>query len=102
VVEFRAFMQKYYPEGSVVDNLNVYAYAVAQTLVHVLRQSGDTLTRENVMRHATSMKDFRVDILIPGITITTGPDDYAPVEAVQLQRFNGKQWERFGDVVSGR
>jgi branched-chain amino acid transport system substrate-binding protein len=58
------------------------------------------LTRENVMRQAASMKGFRVDTLLPGITIDTGPNDYAPIEAVQLQRFNGKSWELFGEVIA--
>jgi branched-chain amino acid transport system substrate-binding protein len=78
----------------------MYGYSVAATLVQVLKQCGDNLTHENVMRQAASMKDFRVDTLLPRILINTSKDDYAPIEAVQLQRFNGKQWELFGEVMS--
>jgi branched-chain amino acid transport system substrate-binding protein len=99
---WREFMKKYLPDGNIADNFNVYGYTVAATLHQVLKQCGDDLTRENVMRQAASMKGFRVDTLLPGITITTGPTDYAPLEAVQLQRFNGKQWELFGDVMSSQ
>jgi branched-chain amino acid transport system substrate-binding protein len=65
----------------------------------VLKKSGDNLTRENVMKQAASLKGFRVETMLPGITITTGSDDFAPIESVQLERFNGKQWELFGDVM---
>ena len=73
---------------------------MAATLHEVLRKCGDNLTRENVMRQAASMKGWRVDTLLPGITITTSQDDFAPIQSVQLQRFNGKQWELFGEVIS--
>jgi branched-chain amino acid transport system substrate-binding protein len=63
---------------------------------------GDNLTRENVMRQAASMKGWRVDTLLPGITITTSQSDFAPIQSVQLQRFNGKQWELFGEVMSSK
>jgi branched-chain amino acid transport system substrate-binding protein len=99
--QWHAFMKKYYPEGSLTDSFNVYGYSVAATLHQVLKQAGNELTHENIMRQAASMKDFRVDTLLPKITITTSKDDYAPIEAVQLQRFNGKQWELFGDVMTG-
>jgi branched-chain amino acid transport system substrate-binding protein len=98
--EWTAFMKKYYPEGSLTDSFNVYGYSVAKTVHQVLRQAGDELTRENIMRQAASMKNFRVDTLLPKILINTSKTDYAPVESVQLQRFNGKQWEIFGDVIS--
>ncbi|HET7669168.1 MAG TPA: ABC transporter substrate-binding protein [Burkholderiales bacterium] len=97
---FREFMKKYLPDANIADNFNIYGYTVAATLHQVLKQSGDNLTRENVMRQAASMKNVRLDTLLPGITISTGAADYAPLEAVQLQRFNGKQWELFGDVMS--
>jgi branched-chain amino acid transport system substrate-binding protein len=102
VKRWRDFMKKYYPEGNLADGFNVYAYAVAATLHHVLKQAGDDLTRENIMRQAASMNGYRIDTLLPGITLTTSSSDYAPIEAVQLQRFNGKQWELFGEVMSGR
>jgi len=102
IEKWRAFMKKYYPDGSLTDNSNVYGYTVAITLHQVLRQCGDNLTRENVMKQAASMKDFPIDTLLPGVTIRTGGGDFAPIESVQLMRFDGKQWERFGKVlVSG-
>jgi branched-chain amino acid transport system substrate-binding protein len=102
VKHWQEFMKKYYPDGGTSDIFNVYGYSVAVTLHQVLKQAGDQLTRENVMRQAASMKDYRVDTLLPRITINTSKDDYAPIEAVQLQRFNGKEWELFGDVMSAR
>src|SRR2546425_13193656 len=98
--QWQAFMKKYYPDGNLIDALNVYGYTVAATLHELLRKCGDNLTRENVMRQAASMKGWRVDTLLPGITITTSQDDFAPIQSVQLQRFNGKQWELFGEVIS--
>jgi branched-chain amino acid transport system substrate-binding protein len=99
MVQWREFMKKYYPDGSLIDNLNVYGYSVGQTIAQVLRQCGDNLTRENVMRQAASMKGYRVDTLLPGVAISTSSDDFAPIEAGQLQRFDGKEWVRFGEVV---
>jgi len=100
IVDWTAFMKKYYPEGSLIDNTNVYGYTVAQTLVQVLKQCGDNLTRENVMKQAASLKDFAPDTMLPGIKINTGPKDFAPIESVQLMRFDGKTWVRFGPVIS--
>lgn len=93
------FMKKYYPDGSLIDASNVYGYGVAQTLVQVLKQCGDNLTRENVMRQAASLKNFETDTGLPGIRLNTGPDDYAPIESVQLSRFDGKTWVRFGEIM---
>jgi branched-chain amino acid transport system substrate-binding protein len=101
VKQWEAFMKKYNPEGNLADAFNMYAYSVALTLHQVLKQAGNELTRENIMRQAANMKDFRVDTLLPRILINTSKDDYAPIEAVQLQRFNGKQWELFGEVLTG-
>src|SRR5881296_4697484 len=98
--QWQAFMKKYYPDGSLINAFSVYGYTVAATLHEVLRMCGDNLTRDNVMRQAASMKGWRVDTLLPGITITTSQDDFAPIQSVQLQRFNGKQWELFGEVIS--
>ena len=98
--EFLDFMKKYYPDGDIKARETIYGYTVAKALEQVLKQCGDNLTRENVMKQAASMKGFKIDTLLPGITVTTGPDDYAPLQAVQLQRFNGKQFELFGKVVS--
>jgi branched-chain amino acid transport system substrate-binding protein len=97
---WQAFMKKYYPDANLSDSFHVYGYAVGQTVHQVLKQAGDDLTRENIMRQAASMKNYRVDVLLPKIVVNTSKSDYAPLEAVQLQRFNGKQWELFGEVIS--
>jgi branched-chain amino acid transport system substrate-binding protein len=99
IEKWRAFMKKYYPDGSLIDGSNVYGYTVASTLHQVLKQAGNDLTRENIMKQAASMKGFKVDTLLPGVTISTGAKDYAPIQSVQLMRFNGKQWERFGQII---
>jgi branched-chain amino acid transport system substrate-binding protein len=100
--QWREFMAKYLPDANRADNFNVYGYTVGATLTQVLKQCGDDLTRENVMRQAANVKNLRLETLLPGILVNTGPDDYAPLEAVQLQRFNGRQWELFGDVMSSQ
>ncbi|MFQ5380363.1 MAG: ABC transporter substrate-binding protein [Dehalococcoidia bacterium] len=95
------FMDEYFPEGNKIDAFNVYAYSVATTLLHVLEQCGDNLTRDNVVTQATSVKDLRVDTLLPGILINTGPDDYYPIQAEQIATFNPstQQWELQGDII---
>jgi branched-chain amino acid transport system substrate-binding protein len=101
--DWLAWMQKYYPEGSIQDNSNGYGYTVAQTLVQVLRQCGNDLSRANIMKQAANLKNLELPLLLPGVRITTGPNDFAPIEEEQLARFNGERWERFGDVmVAGR
>ncbi len=98
--EFYAFMTKDFPEGDKLDGGTVVAYGVAQTLVQVLKQCGDNLTRENVMKQAASLKDFRTEVLLPGIKINTGPTDFAPISSLQLMKFKGEKWELFGDVIN--
>ena len=98
--EWLDFMTQYYPEGDRTDLYNVYAYATAQTLVQVLKQCGDDLTRENLMRQAANLKNLELPVLIPGIRVNTGPLDYSPIEQMQLQRFDGKQWVLFGDIIT--
>ena len=100
VKNWREFMDKYYPEGDKTNSNNAYAYVEAQAMVQVLKQCGDELTRENVMKQATSLKNFTSDLLLPGITINTSPDDYYPIEQMQLMRFNGESWELFGDIIT--
>ena len=99
VKKWEEFMKKYYPEGSLIDSANMYAYTVASTLHQVLKQAGDNLTRENIMKQAADLKGFAVDTLIPGIKMNTSAGDFAPIESVQLMKFNGTQWERFGEVI---
>jgi branched-chain amino acid transport system substrate-binding protein len=97
--EWRAWMQKYYPAGDVRDLFNAYGYGVAQTLVEVLKQCADDLSRENVMRQAANLKDLELPLTLPGIRINTGPNDYYPIEQMQLGRFDGKKWALFGEVM---
>jgi branched-chain amino acid transport system substrate-binding protein len=94
------FMTKDFPEGDKLDNGTVVGYSVAQTLVQVLKQCGDNLTRENVMKQAASLRDIRVSMLLPGISIDTSATDFAPISQLQLMRFKGERWELFGDVIS--
>jgi len=98
--EFVAFMNKYFPDGDKTDGGTVVGYGVAQTLVQVLKNCGDDLTRANVMKQAASLKDFRTEVLLPGIKINTSANDFAPISSLQLQRFKGERWELFGDVIS--
>ena len=96
--DWLAFMQKYHPQGDLKDNFNVYGYTVAQTLVEVLRKAGDTLTRENIMKQAANL-DMTLPMLLPGVNIKTGPDDFFPIEREQLARWDGKTWVLFGKVL---
>jgi ABC-type branched-subunit amino acid transport system substrate-binding protein len=98
--KFLAFLAKEYPDGNKLDNSVVVGYGVVQTVVQVLTQCGDNLTRENIMKQAANLKDFRTEMLLPGIKINTGPTDFAPISQLQLQRFKGERWELFGDVIS--
>ncbi|MEW5863398.1 MAG: ABC transporter substrate-binding protein [Pseudomonadota bacterium] len=100
MLEWVAWMKKYYPEGKLEDGFNIYGYSVAQTLVHVLRQCGNDLSRENIMRQAANIRNLELPLLLPGIKINTGPNDFAPIEQSQLARFNGERWELFGEVIS--
>lgn len=92
-------MTKWYPEGDLDDSATVFGYGVAKGLEQVLRQCGDTLTRENVMEQAANL-DFEIGIYLPGTRIKTGRDDFA-LEQLQMMRFKGESWERFGPVMSG-
>ena len=95
------FMDKYFPEGNKSDANTVTAYSVAQTLVQVLKQCGDDLTRENVMKQAANLHDLSLPMLLPGITINTGPTDYFPIKQMQMVRFTGEHWEGFGPLIAG-
>ncbi len=98
--KFYNFLAHYEPKANKLDAGVVYGYAAAQTMVKVLQMCGDDLTRENVMRQAASLKDFEPDTLLPGIKINTTPDDFAPIEQLQMMRFKGRKWELFGDIIS--
>jgi len=99
-LEWKAWMEKYIPQGNQSDASYTYAYAVSCTMRHVLTQCGDTLTRENLMKQAASMKKLVVPILLPGISINTSATDFYPIQSVQLARFDGETWKLFGDVLS--
>jgi branched-chain amino acid transport system substrate-binding protein len=99
ILEWSAFMAKYYPEGDRTDAYNVYAYAAAEVMAHVLRLAGDNLTRANVLRQAESLRDLQLSIALPGITLGTSPTDHAPFESLQLMRFDGRHWVNFGDIM---
>jgi hypothetical protein len=94
-------MDKYYPDGDKLNANNVYGYVQAQAMVQVLKQCGDNLTRENVMKQAANLRDFHTDMMLPGINVNTSPDDYFPIEQMQLMRFDGEAWRLFGDVIDG-
>ncbi|MET3910762.1 branched-chain amino acid transport system substrate-binding protein [Bradyrhizobium sp. S3.3.6] len=93
------FMAKYYPDGDKDSNFNTYGYGTAQLLVHVLKQCGDDLTRENVMKQAASLKDVTSDVALPGIKANTSPTDYRVNKQLQMMKFNGERWELFGPIL---
>jgi hypothetical protein len=99
MLEHFAFMKRHYPEGSPAEPFNVLGRIAAGVLIQILTQCGDDLTRENVMRQAENLREFAHPLLLPGIKLTTGPADHYPIEQVQLQRFDGKEWVRFGEVM---
>jgi len=93
-------MKKYLPDANPADSGNTYAYSVSATMRHVLTQCGDTLTRENLMKQAASMKGLEVPLLLPGIKINTSPTDFYPIQSIRLAKFDGEKWALFGDVLS--
>jgi len=101
IVNYKAFMRKYCTNCDVADPLNLQAYAVAQTMAHVLRTAGDNLTRENILRIASNLKDVKVDGPLPGLLLSTQPSDYGPLSTVVMSRFDGQKWVNFGDPISG-
>ncbi|MFZ5735551.1 MAG: ABC transporter substrate-binding protein [Pseudomonadota bacterium] len=102
VKEWDAFLQKYMPGSDRSNGLLLYSYGAAQTLEHILKQAGDNLTRENIMKVATSLKGYAPASLLPGITMNTSPTDHFPIEQMQLMRFKGDRWEMFGEVLEAR
>jgi branched-chain amino acid transport system substrate-binding protein len=99
--QFYDFLAKDFPEGNKLDGSVVVGYGVAQTLVEVLKKCGDDLTRENIMKQAASLKNFRTEVLLPGIGINTSPTNFSPISQLQLMKFRGERWELFGDIISG-
>jgi branched-chain amino acid transport system substrate-binding protein len=94
-----AFMDKYYPDGDKDDSYAIFGYAAAETLFQVLRQCGNDLSRENIMRQAASLKNYRSPIILPGIAINTGPTDFHPIKQMRLVQFDGTAWQPIGDVI---
>jgi branched-chain amino acid transport system substrate-binding protein len=94
------FLDKYYPEANRADGAVMYAYNVAQGLVHVLKACGDDLTRANVMKQAASIKNLELGGLLPGVKVNTSPTDFAPISQLQLMKFKGETWELFGEIIS--
>ncbi len=99
---WRAFMDRYFPDGDRTSSFTAYGYLAAQALVAVLRQSGGDLSRANIMKQAASLDDLRLDLLLPGITLGTSADDYFPIEQMQMMRFDGERWELFGPILSAK
>jgi branched-chain amino acid transport system substrate-binding protein len=93
------FMAKYYPDGDKNSNFNTYGYSTAQLMVHVLKQCGDDLTRENVLKQATNLKNVELDLALPGIKGNTAPNDYRVNKQLQMMKFNGERWELFGPIL---
>jgi branched-chain amino acid transport system substrate-binding protein len=98
--KFMAFVDKYMPGANVSDANMVYGFAAAETMVQVLKQCGDDLTRENVMKQAASLKDFAPDTLLPGIKVNTSSTDFAPIEQLKMMQFKSGKWDFFGDIIS--
>ena len=94
-----AFMKKYFPDGNITDLNNVIGYSIAQTFVQVLKQSGDDISRENIMRQAAGLHDLALPMLMPGLTINTSPTDYQPLKSVVLVRFDGQHWKPLDEAA---
>lgn len=101
MVAFNEFLDKYYPEADRTDAIVMDSYTTTLGLVHVLKACGDNLTRENVMKQAASIKDLEIGGLLPGIKVNTSSTDFAPISQMQLIKFKGDTWERFGEILSG-
>jgi branched-chain amino acid transport system substrate-binding protein len=101
MIAWNEFLDKYYPEANRADLSVMYGYTVAQGLVHVLKACGDDLTRENIMKQAASIRDLELGGLLPGVKVNTSATDFAPISQLQLMKFKGETWERFGDILSG-
>jgi branched-chain amino acid transport system substrate-binding protein len=97
--KYFAFMAKYFPEGDKDSSFNTYGYSTTQLLIQVLKQCGDDLTRENVMKQATSLKNVQLDLSLPGIVGNTSPIDYRVNKQLQMMKFDGERWEGFGPII---
>lgn len=96
---YLAFMAKYYPDGDKDSIFNTYGYINTQLLIQVLKQCGDDLTRENVMKQAANLKNVQLELTLPGIVVNTSPTDYRVNKQLQMMKFNGERWELFGPII---
>jgi branched-chain amino acid transport system substrate-binding protein len=99
--EWRGFMKQYMPDSDTTDSNYVFAYGIGTTALQVLKQCGDDFSRPNILKQATNLHDLEVPILLPGVKVDTSPTNYHPIRQMQLQKWNGATWERFGEVLSG-
>jgi branched-chain amino acid transport system substrate-binding protein len=98
---YLGFMKAFYPEGEVNDPQNEIGISIAQTAIQILKQCGNDLTRGNIVKQAASLSNLELPLLLPGIKLNTGPDQYYPITQQQLIKFDGKSWVRFGNIISG-
>jgi branched-chain amino acid transport system substrate-binding protein len=101
MTRFLSFLQKYMPGVDKTDSLLALGYSKAEALAHVLREAGDNLTRENVMKQATNLHNVKSDVLLQGITMNTTPESYSPIDEMRMMRFKGDRWELFGELQKG-
>jgi branched-chain amino acid transport system substrate-binding protein len=99
--EWASFMDKYYPNGDKSDSQTVYGPSIAATTVQMLKQCGDDLSRENVMKQAANLHDLALPMLLPGILVNTSPSNFAPIRQAQMRRFDGERYVSFGPVLNG-
>ena len=99
--EWRAFMKEHVPDGELGDNNYTYAYGVGTTMIQALRQCGSDFSRENILKQATNIAPLEIATLLPGVKVSTSPTNYHPIRHMQLQRWNGRSWERFGNIIEG-
>lgn len=102
IKEWEAFLDKYVPDADKANSLLLYAYAAAQVMEQIVKQAGDNLTRENIMKQAENLRDLKIGAMVPGIVFNTGPTDHFPIEQMQLMRFKGEKWEMLGPVIEGK
>jgi branched-chain amino acid transport system substrate-binding protein len=99
--EWRAFMAKYLPGADLTDGNYVYAYGVSTVLMQVLKQCDGDFSRANIMKQAANLHDAPDPVLLPGITVNTSPTNFHPIRAMQLEKWTGRTWDRFGSVIEG-
>ena len=99
--EYAAFIAKYMSPNDLIDANAVYGFGLGATMVQVLKQCANDLSRDNIMKQAANLKDLELPMLLPGIKVKTSPDNFSPIRQMQLATFNGESWEQFGDILSG-